>query len=349
MTTHQDPATALPAADPGEIEHAATGRTGAGPWHLAARRLRRNRVALPFGALFLLLVAIALLAPAFGESVAKTGPNTNHLSDTITVRGQERNVVELDGVPIGPQYLAAKGRYMLGADGNGRDVMVRLLYGARNSLFIGLTASLITTVLAVTVGLLAGYYRGPVDAVISRTLDSLWAFPPVLIGVALGVSLALGGLDLGLFQVRGNSLWIPTLIIGVVSVVYLARPIRGQVLSLREKEFVEAARAHGASDLQIMTRELLPNLVSTVLTFLPVLVANAILLEAALSFLGAGVQPPDPSWGTMLANGVNLLITSPHLTIAPGAMLVLTVLSLNVFGDGVRDALDPRSRVKIGT
>jgi peptide/nickel transport system permease protein len=129
--------------------------------------------------------------------------------------------------------------------------------------------------------------------------------------------------------------------------VYLARPIRGQVLSLREKEFVEAARSQGAGDFRIMFSELLPNLVTTILVFFPVLVANAILLEAALSFLGAGVQPPDPSWGTMLADGIRLLITSPHLTIAPGLMLALTVLSLNVFGDGIRDALDPRAKVRI--
>jgi peptide/nickel transport system permease protein len=250
-------------------------------------------------------------------------------------------------VPIGPQGFAADGRYILGADGNGRDVMVRLLYGARNSLFIGLTASLITVTLAVLLGLLAGYFRGWVDAVISRGLDILWAFPVLLLGIALGVAFAVGGLNLGFTRLESGSLWLPTLIIGVVGIVYLARPIRGQVLSLREKEFVEAARAQGASDFKIMTSELLPNLASTVLVFLPVLVANAISLEAALSFLGAGVQAPKPSWGTMLADGINLLITSPHLTIVPGAMLALTVLSLNVFGDGVRDALDPRAKIRV--
>jgi peptide/nickel transport system permease protein len=161
------------------------------------------------------------------------------------------------------------------------------------------------------------------------------------------VSLALGGLKIGPLHIQGNSKWIPTLIIGVVSVVYLARPIRGQVLSLREKEFVEAARAQGAGPIRIMFGELLPNLASTILVFFPLLVANAILLEAALSFLGAGVQPPEPSWGTMLSDGVVLLSTAPHLTIVPGLMLVLTVLALNVFGDGVRDALDPRAKVRL--
>ncbi len=348
MATSSDPATTVPtevpstAAEPGE-QHAPAGTS---PWKLARRRLRRNKVALLFGGLFFLLVGIALLAPAFSSQVANTGPNTNHLADVITVDGEQRNVVEFDGVPVGPLGMSADGKYVLGADGNGRDVMVRLLYGARNSLFIGLTASLITVTLAVVLGLLAGYFRGWIDAVISRGLDILWAFPVLLLGIALGVSLAVGGLNLGLFQIQGNNLWIPTLIIGVVGIVYLARPVRGQVLSLREKEFVEAARAQGASDWRIMFSELLPNLASTILVFFPVLVANAILLEAALSFLGAGVQPPKPSWGTMLADGIKLLITSPHLTIVPGAMLVLTVLSLNVFGDGVRDALDPRAKVR---
>ncbi|HEX2084978.1 MAG TPA: ABC transporter permease [Solirubrobacteraceae bacterium] len=322
---------------------------GLSPWKLARRRLRRNKVALAFGVLFLLLIVCALLAPLWANQVADTGPNRPHLSDQLTIDGEQVYVVELDGVPIGPQYFKADGKFFLGADTQGRDVMVRLLYGARNSLFIGLTASLITVLLGVTLGMLAGYYRKWVDAIISRGMDILWAFPVLLLGIALGVSLALGGFKIPLIglQVEGNSLWIPTLIIGFVSIVYLARPIRGQVLSLREKEFVEAARAQGASDFRIMFGELLPNVASTILVFVPILMANAILLEAALSFLGAGVRPPNPSWGTMIADGLKLLTTSPHLTVVPGAMLLLTVLSINVFGDGVRDALDPRATIKL--
>ncbi|MDQ5807831.1 MAG: ABC transporter permease, partial [Actinomycetota bacterium] len=286
-------------------------------------------------------------APLWSDHVAKTGPNNTHLTDEIKVGDETKFVVAEDGVPIGPQGFAADGRYFLGADTSGRDVMVRLLYGARNSLFIGLTASIITICLAVMLGMLAGYYRGWVDAVISRGLDILWAFPVLLLGIALGVSLALGGISLGPLEISGSSLWIPTLIIGFVSIVYLARPIRGQVLSLREKEFVEAARAQGASDFRIMFSELLPNLASTILVFVPILAANAILLEAALSFLNAGVRPPNPSWGVMIGEGLEFLITSPHLTIVPGAMLAATVLALNVFGDGVRDALDPRATIKL--
>jgi peptide/nickel transport system permease protein len=316
---------------------------GLSAWALARRRLRRNKAALMFGALFVILVALALAAPLWAQ-IADTTPAKNHLSDTIVINGKSEQVVTFDGVPIGPTWQR---KFFLGADSNGRDVAVRLLYGARNSLFIGLTATIITTLLAVVLGLLAGYFRGWTDAFISRGLDIAWAFPPTLLGVALGVSFALGGLKVGPLHISGDSLWIPTLVIGAIGVVYLARPVRGQVLSLREKEFVEAARAQGAGPVRIMFGELLPNVASTVLVFFPLLVAQAILNEAALSFLGAGVQPPAPSWGTMLADGVVLLSTAPHLTIVPGLMLVLTVLSLNVFGDGVRDALDPRAKVRL--
>jgi peptide/nickel transport system permease protein len=178
-------------------------------------------------------------------------------------------------------------------------------------------------------------------------LDVIWSFPVVILGVALGVALALGGLKIGPIEVAGDSLFVPILIIGVVYVPYMARPIRGQVLSLREKEFVEAARAQGAGPLRIMFTEVVPNLASTMLVFFTLLIANAVLLEAALSFLGAGVQPPNPSWGTMIDDGIDRIATAPHLTIVPGVMLVLTVLSLNVFGDGVRDALDPRAKVRL--
>jgi peptide/nickel transport system permease protein len=317
---------------------------GIGPWRLAARRLRRNKLALAFGALFIVIVLICAAAPIWANEVAHTGPNTNHITDTITIDGEETQVVSLGGIPIGPTW---KGQFFLGADRNGRDTMVRLLYGGRNSLMIGLTAALITTLLSVLVGLLAGYFRGWVDGVISRVLDIIWAYPVILLGVALGVALAVGGLQIGPITIPGNSLAIPIAIIAFVYVPYMARPIRGQVLSLREKEFVEAAKAQGASPLRIIFSEILPNIASTITVFFPLMVANAILLEAALSFLGAGVQEPEPSWGTMISDGVDLLITAQHLAIVPGLMLVLTVLSLNVFGDGARDALDPRAKVRL--
>jgi peptide/nickel transport system permease protein len=327
-----------------EEEARREGVHGVGPWKLGLRRLRRNKVALFFGFLFVLLVAACLAAPLWSEHVAHTGPDENHLTDTIVVDGEEKDVVALDGTPIGPTW---QGEFFLGADKNGRDVMVRLLYGGRNSLVVGITAALMTTLLSIILGLLAGFLRGKVDVGIRGLLDVMWSFPAIILGVALGVALALGGLQLGPITISGDSLLIPIFVIGLVYVPYMARPVRGQVLSLREKEFVEAARAQGASPLRIMFGEVLPNLASTILVFFTLLIANAILLEASLSFLGAGIRPPNPSWGTMIDEGVERISTAPHLTIVPGVMLVLTVLSLNVFGDGVRDALDPRAKVRL--
>jgi peptide/nickel transport system permease protein len=327
-----------------EEEARREGVHGVGPWKLGLRRLRRNKVALVFGGLFVLLVLACLAAPVWSKHVAHTGPNENHLTDRIVVDGEETDVVALDGVPIGPTW---QGEFFLGADKNGRDVMVRLLYGGRNSLVIGVTAALMTTVLSIILGLLAGFLRGRTDTAIRGLLDVMWSFPVVILGVALGVSLALGGFQLGPINIAGDSLLIPIFVIGLVYIPYMARPVRGQVLSLREKEFVEAARAQGAGPVRIMFGEVLPNLASTLLVFFTLLIANAVLLEAALSFLGAGVRPPNPSWGTMIDEGVERIATAAHLAVVPGLMLVLTVLSLNVFGDGVRDALDPRAKVRL--
>jgi peptide/nickel transport system permease protein len=199
----------------------------------------------------------------------------------------------------------------------------------------------------VILGLLAGYFRGWVDTVISRSLDVIWSLPVLLVGIAVGVSLALGGLKLGPVEISGGSLLIPLGIISVFSLPYVARPLRGQVLALSEKEFVEAAVAQGAGPLRVMFSEILPNLASTIIVFFTVTIANNMLFEASLSFLGAGVQPPSSSWGSMITTGVELLNTQPLLAIAPGALIMLTVLALNIVGDGLRDALDPRSRTVI--
>ncbi|TGD89236.1 ABC transporter permease [Mycolicibacterium sp. CH28] len=317
---------------------------GRSPWYLAWIRLRRNKVALGFGILFLLIVMFCLAAPLWADHVAHTSPNQNHITDKILVDGQPTNVVSPDGTPLGP---GLRGQYLLGADQNGRDVMVRLMYGGRTSIYVGVVAAVITTVLAVVVGMLAGYYRGWIDSVLSRILDVVWAFPVLLLGIALGTTLALGGLKIGGLQIAGDSLWIPILIIGCVYVPYMARPIRGEVLALREKEFVEAAVAQGKGPVQIMVSELLPNVISTIIVFFTLNIANNMLLESALSFLGAGVRPPNASWGTMIADGYQTIYTAPHLTIVPGVMIVLTVLSLNVFGDGLRDALDPRAKIRL--
>jgi peptide/nickel transport system permease protein len=317
---------------------------GRSPWYLAYLRLRRNKVALGFGALFIVIVLFCLAAPLWANLVADTGPNENHITDKITINGEETDVVAPDGTPIGP---GLRGKYLLGADQNGRDVMVRLMYGGRTSIYIGVVAALITTFLAVSVGLAAGYFRGWTDSILSRILDVIWAFPVLLLGIALGTALAVGGLKLGPISIAGNSLWLPILIIGFVYTPYMARPIRGEILGLREKEFVEAAVAQGKGPVRIMFSELLPNLFSTIVVFFTLLIANAMLLEAALSFLGAGVRAPNASWGTMIADGYTTIYTAPHLTIIPGLMIIATVLSLNVFGDGLRDALDPRSKIRL--
>ncbi len=178
----------IPADVPAEVTR------GRSPWYLAWIRLRRNRVALGFGVLFLVIVLACLAAPLWADHVAHTGPNENHITDKFMVDGQETYVVSPDGTPIGP---GLHGRYLLGADQNGRDVMVRLLYGGRTSIFIGLVAAVVTTVLAVLVGLLCGYYRGWIDAMLSRIMDVVWAFPVLLLGIALGTTLALGGLKIG--------------------------------------------------------------------------------------------------------------------------------------------------------
>jgi peptide/nickel transport system permease protein len=319
---------------------------GRSPWQLAGIRLRRNRFAILFGVLFVLIVVFCLAAPLWADHVAHTGPNQNHITDKVLVGGRMTDVVSPDGTPLGP---GLRGRYLLGADQNGRDVMVRLMYGGRTSIYIGVLAAVITTLLAVTVGVLAGYYRGWVDSVLSRILDVVWAFPVLLLGIALGTTLSLGGLRIGGLQIAGDSLWIPILIIGVVYVPYMARPVRGEVLALREKEFVEAAVSQGKGPLRIMVSELLPNIISTIIVFSALNIANNMLLESALSFLGAGVRPPNASWGTMIADGYQTIYTAPHLTIVPGLMIVLTVLSLNVFGDGLRDALDPRATIRTGS
>ena len=321
---------------------------GHSPWYLAYRRLRRNRLALASLGLFLLIVVFVLAAPLWADHVAHTGPNTTHTTERVDVGGEKRDVVSVEGKPIGPLWFGAGGRFFLGADsGLGRDEMVRLMYGGRTSLFIGLTSALITTVLATILGLLAGYFGGLTDTVISRILDVIWSFPVVLLGIALGTALAVGGLKIGPLELSGNSIWIPIWIIAIVYTPYMARPIRGEVLSMREKEFVEAAISQGAGSLRLMFGELLPNLWSTVIVFFTLNIANNMLLEASLSFLGAGVQPPNSSWGKMVSTGVESIYTSPLLAFAPGVLILLTVLSLNVFGDGLRDALDPKSKVRL--
>jgi peptide/nickel transport system permease protein len=354
-----DTAAVLAEEDHGAIE-------GRSPWYLAWRRIRRNYVALVSLVIFLLIVLACALAPVYANHVAHTDPYTNHITDQVKVNGKLVDVISAAGTytdpktgeirvkpvtVLGPTWWHAGGRFVLGADENGRDQAVRLLYGGRNSLLIGIGSAVICVFFAVVFSLLAGYYGGTSDWVITRAYDLIWAFPVILLAIAIGAALAIGGIhwSLGPIHVNlaGSSLWIPTLVISYVLVPYIGRPLRGQILSLREKEFVEAAIAQGAGSLRIMFGEILPNIASSVLVFFALIVANNILLEAALSFLGAGVQPPNPSWGTLIADGQVRIVTAPWLTLGPGLAIVATAVSLNIFGDGLRDALDPRAKVKI--
>jgi peptide/nickel transport system permease protein len=314
---------------------------GIGPYKLAWRRLRRNHVALGFGGLFIVILLLCLAAPIYSHDIAHIGPDFNNVTGTITVDGKAEQVVSRYDIGLAPTWILTK--YFLGADGNGRDTAVRLLYGGRNSLEIGAIATVITMFFAVILGLVSGYFRGVWDGVISRSLDVIWAYPAVLLGIALGTILAVGGIG----PLKGTTLAVPAVVIGIVYIPYVAKPLRGQVLQLREREFVDAARQQGLSHWQIMRSEIMPNLASTIIVFIPLIMANAILLEAGLSFLGAGVQPPNPSWGTMIAEGINEIPANFSQTLVPGLMLVLAVLSINVFGDGLRDALDPRAKVRI--
>jgi peptide/nickel transport system permease protein len=345
-----DSAAALAAEEQGAIE-------GKSPWLLAWRRLRRNYVALGFLALFVLIVVACLLAPVYKDHVAHTGPNTGHLGETFTRDGEQVQIVSkggfvngvfhAGGIPVGPQLWHAGGKYVFGADNQGRDVAVRLLYGGLNSLKVGIGSALICTFFAIVLALLAGYFGGWVDWVISRFFDLIWAFPVLLLAIALGTALSINGFHHFGINIAAGSLLIPTLVISYVLIPYIGRPLRGQILSLREKEFIEAATAQGAGSVRVMFSELLPNMASSVLVFFTLIIASNILTEAGLSFLGAGVQPPSPSWGTLIADGEDRIQTAPWLAIIPGIAIVLTVLSLNIFGDGLRDALDPRAKVRM--
>jgi len=328
---------------------------GRSPWELASRRLLRNNLALAALALFLLIVAVSLAAPLYAHHVSHTDPFASNISGTIQLNGKTVQVIQQGGgklglgeTPIGPTW---QGQYFIGADAQGRDVAARVLYGGRASLFIGVGSALLACFIAMVMALVAGYVGGATDFALSRVMDLIWAFPLYLLAISLATVLLARPSDkplkIGFITVQPSSLWIPLVIIGLVYVPYVYRPIRGQVLSLREKEFVEAAIAQGAGSFRIVFREVLPNVLSTVIVLLPLMIATTILTESALSYLSIGVQPPKASWGTIIQDGQSLLYTRPWVAIAPGIMIVLTVLALNVFGDGLRDALDPRSKVRM--
>ena len=291
-------------------------------------------------AFVLILFACYPGATLYSKYISGHGPDEQNVQGTIESGGKQVDVVADDGTPIGP---GLRGEYLLGADSNGRDLFVRVLYGGRTSITIGLASALFCTIFGLLLALPAGYYRGFVDGTVSWMLDLIWSFPVYLLAVALATAMAIGGLDLGPVHISSESLLIPILVIAVVYIPYVARPLRGEVLTLRRQEFVEAAIAHGARPSRVMFSEILPNLAPTVLVLFTLIVATNILIEAGLSFLGVGVPLLTPSWGNIIEQGYQQIVTAPWLTIAPGIAIALTAVSLNVFGDGLRDALDPHS------
>ena len=322
-----------------------------GPWEIALRKLLQDRAAVAAFAVLVLIVLCSAAAPLYASRISQTDPFLSTLSGTTMVDGQAVDIIQADtgglGLgtsPIGPTWT---GHYFLGADGQGRDVMARLLYGGRNSLLIAGGATVITLVLAAIVGIVAGFFGGIVDAVLSRVLDIMWAFPVYLLAISLSIVTVGHGLAIGPLTIASDSLLLPTIIISLVYVPYVARPVRGQVLQLARSEFVLAATGLGVPRARILVRDILPNIVTTLIVFAPLMMALDMITESALSFLSIGVQAPAASWGTIIEDGSGLIYTRPWVAIAPGLAIVVTVLALNVLGDGVRDALDPRAKLRV--
>ena len=284
-------------------------------WQLTWRRLRSDRVAMISLAVIVLMVILAIIAPVFA-SITGHPPNTAY-----PIQGE--NEV---GNPIGPGVNG----FLLGSDSTGRDVFVRILYGARISLFVGVVSTAIAVVLGVVIGLIAGYFGGIVDTVLARFTDSVLAFPYVILAIALAV-------------VFGPSLTIIMFMVTFFSWAGIARIVRGQTLSIKEKEYIEAARSLGAGPFRIMFLDILPNLIAPVLVLGTLYIPNAIVFEATLSFLGLGVQPPTASWGNMLADASNFYQVAWWYLAFPALFLLITTLAFNLLGDGIRDAMDPRT------
>lgn len=324
-------------------------RPSSGPWRRAWQILRRDRVTMLAAATLILIILASLAAPLYARYVSQTDPFRSALSARVIIDGERVKVMQasteglgLGVTPIGPT-LGAK--YMLGADTQGRDVAARLLYGGRNSLLIAASATVICLFLAAIVGISAGFFGGWVDYVLSRILDILWAFPVYLLAISLSIVLITSGIVIGPITIGSDSLLLPIFIIGIIYVPYVARPLRGRVLALRESEFVLAARGLGIPAWRILLNDILPNVATMLIVFVPLMMGLNIITESSLSFLSIGVQAPDASWGTIIQDGQTLLYTRPVVSLAPGIAIVLTVLALNVLGDSLRDALDPRTKL----
>jgi peptide/nickel transport system permease protein len=308
----------LIAPEPGEI-------AARSPLQLFWRRFRSDKVALVALAFIVILIIVAICAPLIVKAM-----NLHPLNSP--------NTAELDpfGQPIGPNSA-----HPLGVDDLGRDILARVLYGARVSLEVAFISTGIAVFVGVAIGTLAGFFGGWLDTLLSRIMDVVLAFPILLLAIGLSSACTLGNGCLGGLITPGRTTLI--VVIALASWPYIGRIIRGQVLSLREKEFVEAARSLGASNGRIMGREILPNLVAPIIVYTSLILPTNVLYEAALSFLGVGVQPPTASWGQMIATASPIFDSAWWYMLFPGIALVVTVLAFNLVGDGLQDALDPRS------
>ena len=294
-------------ADLGGIE----GRT---PFQLAWQRLRRDRVAMVSLAVIVVIVLMALLAPL---AAVITGHPVNEQYRTTGLTPE--------GLPRGPS-----GEFWLGTDDLGRDILVRIAYGSRISLLVGVASTALTVVIGVVIGLTAGFLGGVVDTVLARLIDVVLSVPFLLVAIAL-------------VSITGPSLIVTVLVIGFFSWASVARIVRGQVLSMREREFVEAARSLGSSNSRIMFVDILPNVLAPVIVYASLLIPVVIVVEATLSFLGLGLAPPTADWGGMISEAQNYYTTSWWFVVFPGAALLVTTLAFNLLGDGIRDAFDPRA------
>jgi peptide/nickel transport system permease protein len=305
---------------PGEIK-------ALSPRQLFWRRFRADRVAFVSAIFLLLLVVLAVLAPLVVKILGVRGPYAQNL-----------NLTDAFGSPTGPTAADP-----FGVDNLGRDVLARTIYGTRVSLEVGISSAAIAALIGTVLGLLAGYYRGWADTIISRFVDVMLAYPVLVLGIGIGAACAVHGC----LPIAGHTVinpGVPTVIFIIVlsDFTYLVRIVRGQVLSIREKEFIEAARSLGASNGRILYREILPNLLAPIIVYSSLLIPLNILFESALDYLGVGVRPPTASWGQMISDASQTFNTTWWWMVFPGVALLLTVLAFNLVGDGLLDALNPR-------
>lgn len=294
------------------------------PLQLFWRRFRQDRVALAALGFIAFLIIIAIAAPLVVDVLGLPSPNT-----------QNPNLTDAFGSPLGPSSA-----HPFGVDQLGEDVMSRVIYGTRVALIVGVVGTAIATFIGVTLGVMAGFYRGWVDTALSRITDVVLSIPILLLGLGIGAACSVRGCLGGAIQPGVRELLF---LIAFATWAFIFRIVRGLVLSMREREFVEASRALGASNARIMFREILPNLLAPIIVYATLLIPLNILFEAALSFLGVGIRPPTASWGQMIAAATPIFNTAWWYMVFPGIALLLTVLAFNLLGDGLQDALNPRT------